>query len=374
MRRSTRDESGVALVIVLTIVALLTITVMEFTYNVQLDRHRTRNSLDAMQAKLLARSGINLAETFLAQDQDEKYDAFNEEWALALAEFCAGIELEPTMRLRCSWEDESGKINVNLTRPRGNLNPNQVSPDAIYRDALETIFQVADVDVKEIGTQLNEYWASPLPGSENENDKVPDFGSLEDFAAFFRIPPGKLGKLRRWLTAQPANRVTKINVNTAPEEVLYAILVGYGTEGGQEAAQAILDQREQDPPITDAAALISAVGGIDEKVRGVIIGRILDVKSSHFRLQASGLTNADPTGETLNGIGQTLSVLVRRTRKANLRGQDDGRINWTFRRLDWQKEAGARLFHERDSGLFGSDDETDEDETDEDDGGFSDRF
>ena len=362
-----------ALVIVLTIVALLTITVMEFTYNVQLDHHRTRNALDAMQSKLLARSGINLAEAFLAQDEEDKYDAFNEEWALALDEFCSGIAIEPTMKLRCGWEDESGKININLTRPRQSNqqpDPNKVTADAVYRDALETIFRLVDIHIDDIGDKLRDYWGSTPPGAENdEHARMPDFGSLEDFSAFFRVPPGKLKKLRRYLTAQPGGRLTRINVNTAPEDVLYAILVGYGNEGGEEALQSILEQRQNDPPFTDNGSVNSAFSGMDSKITGAL-SQMLDVKSSYFRLQASGLTNADPTGETAGGIGQTLSVLVRRTRQANQRANGDQAINWTFRRLDWQIEAGARLFHARESGFVDSQDETDE--RDEDDSDFSD--
>jgi type II secretory pathway component PulK len=382
MKRSTRDESGVALVIVLTIVALLTITVMEFTYNVQLDRHRTRNSLDAMQAKLLARSGINLVETFLAQDQVEEYDAFNEEWALALNEFCAGIELEPTMRLRCKWRDESGKININLARPSSTQqgSPDRITRDQIVRNAVEVIFAQLGVGIEEIGDQLREYFTTELP-PDDPRDRIPDFGSVEEFAAFFKVPAAKLKKLRPYLTAQPANRVTKINANTAPELVLNAVLRGYEVltgqadwEGGQQAVNNIIEQRANDPPFTKDGEVVAAfAAALDEKVRGAM-SQMFGAKSSYFRLEASGLTNSDPTGETPGGIGQTLSVLVRRTRKANVRGQDDGRINWTFRRLDWQKEAGARLFHEHDSGLFDTDDEADEDETDEDDDEFSDRF
>lgn len=367
MRSLPRDESGVALVIVLTIVALLTITVMEFTYNVQLDHHRTRNSLDAMQSKLLARSGINLAESFLAEDQDDKYDAFNEEWALALDEFCSGIQIEPTMRLRCGWEDESGKININLTRPRQTnqqADPTRVTADAVYRDALETIFRLVDIQIDDIGDKLREYWGSTPPGAgDDDRARMPDFGSLEDFAAFFHVPPAKLSKLRRFLTAQPGSRLTRINVNTAREDVLYAVLVGYGNDGGEEALHSILEGRQNDPPYTDSGAVTGAISGMDDKVRGAL-SQMLDVKSSYFRLQASGLTNADPTGERPGGIGQTLSVLVRRTRQANQRNGGEGGISWTFRRLDWQKEAGARLFRERETGLFDSEDETDE--TDED--------
>jgi hypothetical protein len=115
------------------------------------------------------------------------------------------------------------------------------------------------------------------------------------------------------------------------------------------------------------------VSGIDERARTAIT-ELISVSTSYFRLEASGLSNADPTGATPGGIGQTLSVLVKRTQKANQtqNGRGDGGLSWTFRRLDWQKEAGARLFREPDSGLSDSEDETDDDETDEDDADFSD--
>ena len=55
--RPLANERGLALVIVLAVVALLTILVTEFTFNTQLDQHRTRNAVHALQAQLLARSG-----------------------------------------------------------------------------------------------------------------------------------------------------------------------------------------------------------------------------------------------------------------------------------------------------------------------------
>jgi hypothetical protein len=114
--RPLDNERGLALVIVLAVVALLTILVTEFTFNTQLDQHRTRNAIHAMQAQLLARSGINLAEGFLMLDEEPAYDAYTEDWFPQMVEFCRGIEVDPTMRIRCTVRDESGKININNTR------------------------------------------------------------------------------------------------------------------------------------------------------------------------------------------------------------------------------------------------------------------
>src|SRR4029453_8078374 len=67
---AVRNERGVALLVVLMIVALLTITVTEFTYSVQIDAHRTRNALHALQAQLWARAGFKLAGGFLMLDDE----------------------------------------------------------------------------------------------------------------------------------------------------------------------------------------------------------------------------------------------------------------------------------------------------------------
>lgn len=411
MNPRIKDERGVALVIVLTVVALLTITVMEFTYNVQLDHRRTRNAVNAMQAKLLARSGINLAEAFLAQDIEEKFDAFTEDWAIALNDFCSGIQVEPTMLLRCGWQDESGKININMTRPKGppraEMGDAPARPDQVLTNALFHILHREDAYNEDTQEKLRAYWAADYENqSSNEEQKsAPDFGSLEDFAALFEIAPGKLNRLRRFLTAQSNRRVNRINVNTAPKEVLYAILVGdFDEAGGREAMDQLLAEREE-AAYEDMGQVKAIVSSLDTSVRAAIENGILSVNSKCFRLEASALTNVDPTsqlegaegadGELIDaprpvptGIGQTLNELVCRTKKLNS-NQGGGRSTtnqnqnqgqqfvWTFKRLDWQKEAGARLFREPVHDPLDLDDESDEDGSGlsgEDDDEFSDRF
>src|SRR5262250_698741 len=142
---AARNERGIALLIVLIVVALLTITVTEFTYSVQIDQHRTRNAMHALQAQLLARSGVNLAEGFLMLDDEPSYDAYSELWWQQLAQFCQGMQLDESMRVRCRVRDESGKINVNNTR--GNRNtPNAVTSDGVLRDAIRCIFNKHGID------------------------------------------------------------------------------------------------------------------------------------------------------------------------------------------------------------------------------------
>jgi len=352
------NERGIALLIVLTVVTLLTIAVIEFTYAVQLDQHRARNSINQLQAQLLARSGINIVESFLAQDQDPIFDAFTEEWWMNLGVFCEGLELSPSVRLRCDVEDESGKINLNLTRTlrqsaaAAQQGQQARTKDMFLRDALRQLFEAYEIDVQ-IPDRLEEYWSQETePDAQGRIPGVEPLHSIEEFAAKFAVPTEKLPRLRRVLTAQPTSILGWININSAPAEVLYAVLAADGKDS--EVVSEVMDRQRDEERVFRSKGAISEVLGDMEADKRAAMSQIFDVRSSLYRLQASALTNVDPTGLTPGGIGQTLSVLVQRrsgrqstgrsnTNQPNASGGEQ-EITWTFRLLDWQREGGARLF------------------------------
>jgi type II secretory pathway component PulK len=359
--KGIRGERGVVLLIVLIVVALLTIIVTEFTYTVQLAQHRTRNALNALQASLLARSAINIEESFLVMDKkddepDGVRDWYGDEWWLALREFCTGIELDPTMRIACTLEDESGKLNVNLTRtsPQSQQQQGQEikTKDAFARDALRRIFEAQGIHV-DLVDQLKEYWLQEPPADQQGRQPSLDFASLEDFAAELGIATRELRELRRILTAVPVRYLPKVNANTAPEMVLAAI-INDGNAVGQ-----ILERQQSDDPFKNAADL-SAVLDQQGVADATFVGQLFGVSSNLFRLRASALTNADPEGEQPGGIGQTLSELV--WRQSGPCRADEQPPCWTLKPLDWQKEGGAPLLERprNESGEPGSDDENED--------------
>lgn len=336
-RRPVNGERGIALIIVLMVVTLLTISVVEFSYTVQLDQHRVRNSIHALQSTLLARSGINIAEGYLMLDEEPRFDAFTEQWWLDLDEFCLGLELEPGMYIRCRVRDESGKINLNLTRGvRRVVESQQITSDAVLRDALRRIFEAHEIDV-DVVDKLAEYWLQePVELEDGRRQQVPDFTSLEDFSATFGVPTRKMGKLRELLTAQPRHWQRTININTAPAEVLAAVL------NDPDAVSEIIERQQQEEPFTNAGEISGVLANIDPPEARTATSRLFGINSRLFRLEASAITNADPDSLRGGGIGQTLSVLVRRT--TDVRRRRDGVAGWTLQPLDWQKEGGARLF------------------------------
>jgi type II secretory pathway component PulK len=351
------NQRGVALITVLVVVALLTITVTEFTYSVQLDAFRAQNARHSLQASLLARSGINLAEGFLMLDDDPKYDAFTEEWYQQMLEFCDGLPIGESMAIRCRPKDESGKVNINLTHPPGNRpvalrtdDSQQITADTVLRDAVRcffmNLFSDADVQGTPINQALVDYWSQePVELPDGQKRGPPDFNSLEDFGAQFGLTAQQIRSLRPFLTAQKRNVLPTINVNTAPAQVLSAVL-NTEEEGcpANEIVDQIMERRGIDGEgFKNRGELTSIISGAENAnaKKG-----LLGVTSNLWRLEASGVANYDPERPD-SGIGQTLSVLVSRKPDNQHRNPETGQPGWTLRAVDWQKEGGARLFWEQ---------------------------
>jgi hypothetical protein len=353
-----RNERGIALIVTMLVVALLTITVVEFTFSVEVDQQLVRNSLSAMQASMLARSGINLGEAVLARDTDDpKADWYFEDWANP--DIAGVITLDPDERLKVQVIDESGKININRTRgprvvpqaapantpPAASKTPaagaSPQTAESLLRESLRRLFEAQEVRVGIVDDLIN-YWGAsptPVPGSRQPPPQVEDFRSLEDFGATFGIPSAKLTKLSKWLTALPVANAGvdagKINVNTAPVEVLTAVL------NDPQAPQDIVDRQGGEQPIkeTELKDLLKNVP--DEPT----IIKLFGTRSSFFRVFASAIVSADPTGQRHGGVGQTVVALVQRRPRPNVpQNAPPDTPRWTLTPLDWQKRGGAELF------------------------------
>ena len=335
-----------------------------------------------LQANLLARSGINLGEAILGFDQDVQVDAFSEEWCPEPAEESCRIDgstfgLPDNMLLRIEIFDESGKININLTKPR-NINeytskledPTRFLLYDKWRMVFERVLQNEGLD-PDAALRLYEHWDTQIDAALNsgatdadgdvdaeldgdvdedeqaageELDERPagaavfstlDFATLDDANAVLGLSAAELRSVRRWVTA--AVGVTRVNANTAPREVLTAIV---GDEGlVEDIINRRLDTPMQTTEVTSMVPPVSVGEGIPDP------RRMLQARSDIFRIVASGVVNPNPfTGR--GGIGRSASLLVRRRQSRVSNVGQDAAIAWTFTRLDWQKEGGALLFDE----------------------------
>jgi type II secretory pathway component PulK len=382
------NDRGIALVITLLVVALLTITVIEFTYSVEIDQHMARNALSGLQASLLARSGINLGEAFLLHDTPDPNggndaDAFTEEWcpdpspdgqACRIDETSGQVLLPENMRLRVQIIDEGGKLNLNLVRFRSQREwtnwrntrdgdpKTQPHPLVDWKTALEQLLSSRGLD-PEIADQVLDYWdavyqarfpqvsGGPVttPGRSTTavvgtSDPATDaqlqrleFASLDDAAVIPGLTQSAISKLRPVLTALPWAAARLVNANTAPVEVLNAIV------GDEEAVSNIVSLRSQTP--LTPRDLSSLLGALNKQgtTSPNYARSMLGVTSQFFQVRASGVVNPNPiTGR--GGISRSATMLVRRVRRAVRQASGASAVPWTLTQLDWQKEGGAALF------------------------------
>jgi type II secretory pathway component PulK len=370
------NERGIALVITLLVVALLTITVVEFTYSVEVDQHMTRNALSSLQASLLARSGVNLGEAFLLRDDDPQVDAYTEDWGQPEL-LNSQLIVPERMRLRVQIVDESGKLNINLTRPRS---VNQLRlPGRANLGTQPQLFQSWTTAAgqllesrgapAQISDAISEYWIkvfqsafpeailgqTPQPGATRTPVPGPsqlaawDFPSLDDASVIPGLSPSIIRRSRSVLTALDSNRQPVVNANTAPREVLSAII-----PDGSVVDNIISQRQEQGLKASDLAALLGQIDQSDPNSRN--LRSMLGVRSAYFTIRASAIVNPNPiTGR--GGISRSASMLVRRDPRPGVPpNAPPGTPRWTLAQLDWQKEGGAALFQQRTDQEPGMDD------------------
>jgi len=328
--KPTGNSRGIALLMTIFVVTLLTILVIEFTYSTEVEAHLTRTALSSTQARYLARAGASLAELALIVDVVEKsknaaerppVETLTDPWALPFppTELGDGVG-EAGYRI----DDESARFNVNSLAPGPGVN-------AVALEVRKTLFQGIlttvgldenllfplldwldpDDEVSSKDGAEREYYATlPVP-LEPRNGKVLQVEELLLIRGWSDLTREQWATIRPILTALPRGDL-RINVNTAPELLLTALLSKIDAAG---AAKAIVARRTRDP-FLNAADLDQVPGWsqVPQQVRGSF-----DVRSSTF---------------TIHGIG--IAAGVRRGVAIT-----ENRNGTRLEVVDWREEAGV---------------------------------
>lgn len=378
-------ERGVALIIALLMTALLTITVMEFFFTTEVDTRMSRNSLHALQASLMARSGIALGEAYLMKDEDQLADSFSEEWcpqparegqSCRLDETNSQILIPENMRLRVEIFDESGKLNINATRPR-NQNEWRVALTTQNPQAAPQLFQSWNAAMgrlmesrginPEVAEAVQAYWdaafervygpvsqpgqagtptVAPTPVAQATAGPTPQIIDMFDFLALDDLTriagglsAGDLRRLRSAMTVLGRNQ-QRVNANTASRSVLTAIL------GDAGAVDSIIQARQNAPlKQQDLQQYTGALGQEDPSYRNARV--MVGVNSYYYRIRASAIVNVDPVSGR-GGVSRSAEMLVQRIAKpvqaGGQAGGQGGTLQWSLTRMNWHKEGGAALF------------------------------
>ena len=113
-----RNQEGMALLMVLVVVALLSSLLVEFSFSTLVDLRATETFRDRTKAFYLARGGVEAARMILQEDKNE-FDHASEFWADQLSNIPAG-DGDVSLKI----EDFSGRFNLNsVADKRGNRQP-----------------------------------------------------------------------------------------------------------------------------------------------------------------------------------------------------------------------------------------------------------
>lgn len=133
------SQGGIALIIVVFIIALATILVVNLTHSTFIEAQLNTNIERSLKAEYLLKSTVNIARQLIIAD-GRTADSFKDDWG----RFRDGLEIqaevlginEPNVRIELEIRSEGGKINLNALRPL-----TLGSTDTRWRDVLTRLFQ-----------------------------------------------------------------------------------------------------------------------------------------------------------------------------------------------------------------------------------------
>ncbi|MEW6664875.1 MAG: type II secretion system minor pseudopilin GspK [Thermodesulfobacteriota bacterium] len=280
--KSGEPDRGSALLIALLVITTLTALSLGFSHESRTEIDLAGLGRDSYRAYHLSRSGMSLAVTLLREDDDPGVDSLRENWAnqelLVLPE-----TLERGLSLATRIVDEGGKLNLNaLINEAGEID--------LEREAqLRRLFKVLGLQEEMVAPLLD--WLDPdqeeRPGGAEDayyqglarpyRCGNGPFVTLGQTALVKGFPEGLQG-LSRFLTLYSDG---KVNVHTAPKEVLLALSAGMD----ESVAEAILQYRLEG----DFLSLedLKKVPGVDADLF-LELSPYLSLTSAAFSVTASG--------------------------------------------------------------------------------------
>ncbi|GMV99083.1 MAG: hypothetical protein AMXMBFR84_02220 [Candidatus Hydrogenedentota bacterium] len=316
---SRRPDEGIALLLVLLFVVLLSVIVVEFSYETQVEASQVGASLQDFEAYSAAKSGISSGLSLLMGDMmgisptdeqgstqsaelDQAFQGGTESDSL-FEPWASGVAFQEINNavMRCSIDDEYGKINVNAIVDSRSGETNVVVAEALRVlfitrgaefDPVDAIIDWVDADdsASPNGAEMDYYMGLDVPyGPKNG-----PMGSVEELLlihgvttdVFFGDPEQNQVPLTELLTVF-GDRRGRVNVNTAEPEVLDAIGQAAGMPGLMDL---VLSQRETMPFMSSE----------DLQARGVTLGEQAGgqgqirnpfiVNTRVFRLYGDGLS------------------------------------------------------------------------------------
>ncbi len=297
-------NAGVALLITLLVLVLIVILAMEI-FRVGARAAQTgAHGRDSVRGSLIAEAGLAAARIALRESaKDYKYDTLDQVWSRPVPPIELG---EGTVLV--TVEDEDRKINLNrLVLPNGNAPDEQRL--AVFRKLLANLDidpSIADAvvdwldndDIPRVGGAESSYYLSlPYP-YRAKNDL---FDTLDELRLVRGMTPERFEKVKPFATIYSSG---KVNINTAPKEVLMALSAGQDAadagEIGASAADQIIEYRK-DNAFRNARDIGNVSPALKDLYSRSRFPDLIDVKGTAFRVRSTG--NVSGTYRTIDAVG-----------------------------------------------------------------------
>jgi len=363
MFKSFKEETGFALALVLLITTLVMVTVLEFNREMRVDVEIATNYRDSLKALYVAKGGINAAIFLLRKDiYDDSFNKGRTHFADSLSEDWAKAEFqwqEGEGKVTGIITDECGKVNLNefikeipeldknATAAEKQQEEQQEEQEKIVRRILEKL-DIPDTNTDDIIGSLrdwmgisidseitdNYYNSLPSPYDNKASEYFDDItemlllkGIKKDLFYFYdyktkeksisekekidnsedKSSEGKNYREPHDLTdlftvySAPSKNKGKININTAPKEVLRAL---FPDEISDDIIDEIIKHQNEEEPfqsIDDLKELSTELK--DTLNKEIWLVNSITFQSSYFRIIAHG---------TVNDVTRTIEAVVLR--------------------------------------------------------------
>jgi general secretion pathway protein K len=288
--RRAGGDKGVVLLITLMILVLIVTLVWE-VFRVGARAAQTGAfGRDSIRAGLVAEAGIAAARVALREDAgDNTYDTLDEIWSRPVPPIDLG---EGTIHIVV--EDEERKINLNnLVLPNGNATDDVRL--AIFRKLLEILEidpSLADAvvdwldndETPRVGGAESGFYLSRKFPYKSKNDL---FDTVEELRLVRGVTQEVFERVRPFLTVYSSG---KINLNTAPKQILMALSAGQDLgEITESTADEIIEYRKEKP-----FEKIDEIRNVKESLYEILIHQaverrnLLTVQSTAFHVRSTG--------------------------------------------------------------------------------------
>ena len=262
-----RRQQGVAIIMVLLIVAMATSLAAYMALQQNLWQRQVASQFERAQARQLGVAGIDWARAVLAEDaRGNNIDHEKEIWNLRLP----AIPVEGGEVIG-AIEDRQGLFNLNNVVNNVAQFQRLLSVLGLPADLAPTLVDWIDAGtvVQPSGAEDAYYLALPQP-YRAANRGLAELGELTKVKGF---DSRSIEALRRYVSVLPATG-TPVNVNFAPAEVLYAVIGGLSLSD----ARLLVQQRQAQPfkDIADFKQRMPQGGGV------TIVDKDISVKSDYF--------------------------------------------------------------------------------------------